>query len=84
MMIARILLYICSFVLGAVVVFVPFFVGGGMLHADETARGEPTMLPGIVTFLGLLLSPVRGVIALLIAIWIGRKSQASQKSEEPD
>ena len=83
-MVRRILLYICSFVLGTIVVFVLFFVGGGMLHADETARGEPTMLPGIVTFLGMLLSPVGGVIALLIAIWLGRERQGRQKSEEPE
>ena len=83
-MVRRFLLYICSFVLGAVVVFVPFCVGGGMLHADEIARGEPTMAPGIVVFLGLLLSPVGGVMGLFLAIWIGRKKQRRQDIGKPE
>ncbi len=80
----RVLLYMISFVLGAVVVFVPFYLRGHMLHADEMARGEPTMGPGIVTFFGMLLSPVGGVSGLLAAMWVGRKRRGRQNPEEPE
>lgn len=55
--------YGLAFLAGCAVVAVPMFVSASMLHADETARGEQTMGPGIEMFLGMLFAPIGGIFA---------------------
>ena len=40
---------------------------------DEAARGEETMGPGITTAFGLLAAPFGGLVAVLVALWIGKR-----------
>jgi hypothetical protein len=69
------------FIAGAVVTAAPFVICGTLDAADEAARGEPTMGPGITTFLGLLAAPFGGGVTVLVATLIRRaRSTASQRS----
>jgi hypothetical protein len=72
------LICLLSFVAGAVATAAPFLVAGHFAHLDEAARGEPTMGPGITTFMGLLLSPIGGTVAVVIALWLLRRKKAHQ------
>lgn len=74
---------ICTFAFfaGAVAAAAPFFVAGRVAHLDEAARGEETMGPGVTTAFGLLLSPVGGIVAVLIAIrLVGRRKVRKRAS----
>jgi hypothetical protein len=71
-----------SFVVGAVAAAAPFLIAGHFAHIDEAARGEETMGPGITTFVGLLASPVGGIVAVVIALWfLRRQSHTAQPPE---
>lgn len=75
-----ILIYVAGFFVGAVATALPFMITGHFAHLDETARGEPTMGPGMTTFLGLVLSPFGGLLAVLILrLFVVRKSHARKR-----
>jgi len=76
-----ILICTISFVVGAMMTAAPFLIVGHFAHLDEVARGEPTMGPGTTTFLGLLASPVGGTVALLIGLWVSRRSKRKAESK---
>lgn len=40
------------------------------------------MGPSITTFLGLLASPVIGTVALLIGLWVSRRSKRKAESQK--
>jgi hypothetical protein len=71
-----------SFVVGAAATATPFFIAAHFSHIDEAARGEETMGPGITTFVGLLASPVGGIVAVVIALWFLR--QQSHNAQPPE
>ena len=75
--------FICtlSFVAGAVLTATPFLIVAHFAHIDEAARGEETMGPGITTFLGLLASPVGGMVAALIAAFVQRGNWRKSESK---
>lgn len=60
------LIYAGSFVLGGLCVLGPMFVRASIIHAEETARHEQTMSPGITMFMGMLLAPLGGLLAIAI------------------
>lgn len=74
-----VLICLLSFVVGAAATAVPFLISGHYAHLDEAARGEETMGPGITTFLGLLASPVGGIVAVVVALWILRRRKANME-----
>lgn len=55
------------FLFGCAIVVLPAFYQASFLHADETARGEQTMGPGIQMFMGMVFAPLGGIVAL--AVW---------------
>ena len=63
---------------GAIATAAPFFVAARQAHLDEAARGEETMGPGITTAFGLLVSPIGGILAVVIAIWLVRRKHNGQ------
>jgi len=69
-MIRRFLWFAAWFLTGAVLSATPFFVRAHLLHVAETARGEQTMGPGILTFVGLLVAPAGGVLMVLVAMLV--------------
>lgn len=77
-----ILICLLSFVVGAAATAAPFLIAGHFAHLDEAARGEETMGPGITTFLGLLASPVGGIIAVVIALWLSKRKKATTEPPE--
>lgn len=82
----RSLLYnVLVFVSGCLAVIVPMFFRASMINADETARHEQTMAPGITMFLGIVIAPVGGVAALLILRLVRRFStqETIQPAQEP-
>jgi Trk-type K+ transport system membrane component len=76
------LICVFSFVAGAVATAAPFLIAGHFAHLDEAARGEPTMGPGITTFLGLLLSPIGGIVAVVVTLWLLRRKSATVEPPE--
>lgn len=79
-MLKKVALSLLCFLLGAIITATPFFILGHLGAADEAARGEPTMGPGITTFLGLLAAPLGGLVAVIAyLIWIRRPAR-SQKT----
>lgn len=65
----RFVIYAGSFAMGALAVAGPMFVRASIIHLDETARHEQTMAPGITMFVGMLLAPIGGLLAVaLVAI----------------
>lgn len=48
-------------------VILPAFYQASLLHADEQARGEQTMGPGIQMFMGLIFAPLGGLVVL--GVW---------------
>ena len=74
-MMRRFLILILSFIVGAALTAAPCLISAHFAHLDEAARGEETMGPGITTAFGLLASPVGGVVALLIALWLGKRKR---------
>lgn len=62
----RFLTYAGSFAIGALAVAGPMFLRASIIHADETARHEPTMQPGITMFFGLMLAPIGGLLAVVL------------------
>jgi uncharacterized membrane protein len=77
-MVQRVSIHVVSFLLGAAIFAVPCYIYAIIFSADEET------LPGIVTFLGILMSPIGGLIALLITLWVEEKKQGRQNSEEPE
>ena len=73
-MIRRLVLFTLCFIVGAAITAAPCLISAHFAHLDEAARGEETMGPGITTALGLLAAPVGGAVALLIALWLGKRS----------
>jgi hypothetical protein len=69
------LICVISFVAGAILTAAPFLISAHFANADELARGEQTMGPGITTFVGLLFAPVGGIAGLLIGLWAYRRIQ---------
>ncbi len=80
-MIRRFLWFAAWFLTGAVFSATPFVVRGHLLHVAETARGEQTMGPGILTFVGLLVAPAGGVCLLLIAMMVRKLKRKRQAIE---
>ncbi len=80
-MIRRFLWSSAWFDTGAVLTATPFFVRGHLLHVAETTRGEQTMGPGILTFVGLLVAPAGGVSLLLFATMVRKLKQKRQAIE---
>jgi hypothetical protein len=69
------LIYASSFLLGALAVAGMMFVRASIIHAEETARHEQTMASGITMFMGMLLAPLGGLLAMAIvaivrSVWI--------------
>ncbi len=58
---------VCVFLFGCAMVILPAFYRASVVHADETARGEQTMGPGIQMFMGLIFAPLGGLVAL--GVW---------------
>lgn len=77
-----VLICLLSFVVGAVATAAPFLIAGHFAHLDEAARKQETMGPGITTFMGLLASPIGGIVAVVIALWLLRRMKAN--TEPPD
>ena len=77
-----ILICLLSFVVGAVATATPFLISGHFAHLDETARGEETMGPGITTFWGLLASPVGGIVAAVIVLWLLKRKEANTEPSD--
>ena len=50
------------FAIGCLAVVVPFFIRASIDSADETARQEQTMGPGITMFMGMIVAPLGGVV----------------------
>lgn len=75
------MLCLIAFVVGAVATAAPFLIAGHFANIDESARGEGTMGPGITTFMGLLASPIGGIVAVVVALWLLRRKKA--KAEAP-
>lgn len=72
------LIYTVSFALGALCVLGPMFVRASIIHAQETARHEQTMAPGITMFMGMLLAPLGGLLAIaIVAIVRNRRSSVT-------
>lgn len=71
---------ICTllFVVGALATAAPFLISGHFAHLDEAARREETMGPGITTFFGLLVSPLGGIVAVLIGLSFLRRAKQAQ------
>jgi hypothetical protein len=63
---------------GAAVFAVPCWICAIIFNLEEST------LPGIVTFLGILMSTIVGVFAILIVLWLGTKRLGRQKSEDPE
>lgn len=76
------LICLLSFVIGAVATAAPFLVSGHYAHLDEAARKQETMGPGITTFLGLLASPVGGIVAVVIALWFLKRKKANTEPSD--
>lgn len=61
------------FAVGCLAVVVPFFIRASIDHADETARQEQTMGPGITMFMGMIVAPLGGVVTLILWRWWRRR-----------
>lgn len=72
------LIHVVSFVLGSLAIAVPMFIRASMTHAEEAARHEQTMAPGITMFFGLLLAPVGGLLVMSLML-IARRIRKSLK-----
>ncbi len=59
-----VLLYLFAFLVGCAAILVPAFYQASVIHADETMRGEQTMSPGIHVFVGILFTPLGGLVAI--------------------
>lgn len=81
-MVKKVVVHTLAFVVGAIVIAAPFFVRAHLDHADELARGEQTMGPGLTTFLGMIVAPVGGVVAGLISLAISHGLAARKKRVE--
>lgn len=66
------LIHAGAFLLGTLAMVVPMFVWASIIHAEETARHEQTMSPGITMFLGLLMAPFTGLLAVVIVHFVRR------------
>lgn len=77
-----VLICLLSFVVGAAATAAPFLIAGHFGHIDEAARGEETMGPGITTFMGLLVSPIGGIVAVMVALWLLRRKKAKEETPE--
>ena len=79
-MIRRLVLLSLCFIVGAAITAAPCLLSGHFAHIDEAARGEETMGPGITTAFGLLAAPVGGVVAVLVALWLGKRKRRPSES----
>lgn len=62
----QVLYALIAFVAGCLAVAVPFFIRASFIHADETARHEQTMEPGITMLMGMLGAPCGGALAVVL------------------
>ena len=74
-MIRSILIHAFWFAVGAIATATPFLVHANVMNADELARGEQTMGPGITIFLGLLAAPVGGTVVVIVCLWLERRKR---------
>lgn len=70
-------LLICTlaFVAGAIATAVPFYLIGHFAHLDEAARKQETMGPAITMLFGFAMSPLGGIVAVAIALWVRRQKK---------
>ena len=61
------------FLFGFAVVALPMFAHASAIHADETAKGEPTMASGIQMLLGVIFAPIGGIVACFIFLLFRRR-----------
>lgn len=62
-----------AFLGGAAIVIAVTFTRASIIHADETARDEQTMAPGIMMFSGMLLAPVGGIIGAAVMRFVRKR-----------
>jgi hypothetical protein len=85
---SKALAYGLVFLLGCVIVALPIFMLALAVHADETARGEQTMGPGIEMFLGIVAAPIGGVAGCFVFLLLKRRKsngpvRSKRLSENP-